>query len=444
LLTDIDCDCADSVASIVIESTAMLKHLLTIAILFGTTTASASTPAPFIDSFDRPFNAYSWVTTHNSFNRIFWPVPNQTAPIRTQLYQGVRGLMLDTHSRNGSAYLCHGSCTGSESSLEDTFNDEIMPFMDLDPTAVVVVFLEDYASYEDLNRSLNRIPRLAAMSFDPSRWPNDRDQWPTLRDIIDSGQRLLIFTLNESNSGDFAVDEGNVHIMRSTDGTVENYWSLGDTIFTHDYSCKSRWDHIPLSTKQVSFPGKRWDRLFVMNHFHGVSFEPHSASDNSFAQLWDRSNTCHQEAHRTPNFIAIDHYASGQGLPFAGFLTQGGIILYDANDNDASSNIVCGIPGRVPIEINLKADYLMRCENDAARSIRLINLPAGTQVTVYDSPVGLDDDDRTFITATGDVKDSYLPTFEQNYWEQTLRSEHDHVNGLDGKVSHITISHASQ
>jgi len=287
--------------------------------------AATNTPAPYIDTLDQPFDRYTWLTTHNAFNYGFTPVPNQTRHIPTQLNDGVRGLMLDFVESRGRVYLCHSICLFGELTLEATFNEQIMPFLRNDPRAILTLHVEDYASRSALHKALNSVPGLARITFDPQTW--NTPDWPTPQQMIGAGQRLLIFNLNNDNSGDFAVDEGNVHIMASTDGTVENDWSLGDTIFTHDYTCKSRWGDIPLDRKSVAFPGKAWNRLFVMNQFHGVSLNLHARLDNRFDRLLDRvDNYCAGPAMRKPNFIAVDHYEQGDGLAFARAVTQDGKI----------------------------------------------------------------------------------------------------------------------
>lgn len=412
----------------------IFTSILLWAISFGV--AASSTPAPFIDTLDQPFDRYTWLTTHNAFNYGFTPVPNQTNRIPAQLRDGVRGLMLDFVQSRGRIYLCHSICLSGELTLEATFNEQIMPFLREDPHAILTLHVEGNVSRSMLHTALNGVPGLAHMTFDPQRW--DTPDWPTPQQMIDAGQRLLIFNLNNSNSGDFAVDEGNVHIMASTDGTVENYWSLGDTIFTHDYTCRSRWSDIPLDRKSVAFPGKAWNRLFVMNQFHGVSLGLHSRLDNRFDRLLDRvDNYCAGPAMRKPNFIAVDHYEQGDGLAFSGVATQGGVILYKGNA--AAGDIVCGVPGRVHIDANIENNGFKSCKNDVARSARIIGLPAGTRIGVYDSPDDSTSDDYTTIVLRKDVTNLIIPSFETTDTNADREITYHRKNGLDGEISRIVI-----
>jgi hypothetical protein len=131
---------------------------------------------------------------------------------------------------------------------------------------------------------------------------------------VRGGQRLLIFTDNAANVGDYpSPGGGRATVMDGQDATVENYWSLGDTIFSHDWSCRSRWGSVPLNAGRVSFfPGKSWPRLFVMNQFHGVGETLHARSDNKLSHLWARVHEhCLPRSGRLPNFIAVDFYHQG-------------------------------------------------------------------------------------------------------------------------------------
>ncbi|HEX7815560.1 hypothetical protein [Dyella sp.] len=395
----------------------------------------ANTPAPFVHSMDLPFNQYSWVAAHNAFNRNLTPVPNQSLTMAAQLQAGVRGLMLDLVQSGNEVRLCHSVCLGGEERLENALKDTIMPFLASNSDAVVTLLVEGEVPRAMLHTSFNRVPGLANATFKPGSW--NTSQWPTLRQMKESGQRLLIFHLNSSMAGDYELNSGTAHVMASTQGTVENYWSLGDTIFSHDYSCKSRWDNIPLASRSVTFPGKSWDRLFVMNQFHGVSLSAHSRQDNRFDKLLDRHNNhCFPAAQRIANYIAIDHIEQGDGLPFAGVLSQGGVIFYEGNR--AMQNIVCGIPGRVTININTQNDSL-GCENDEARSARIVGLPAGTRISIYDSPSGSTSDDYTIITLRRNIEDLVIPTFQQNVNNADIEMVFRRHNGLDGKVSRIKI-----
>lgn len=287
------------------------------ALLSLPTLAAAHTPEDRSRSFDR----YSWVTTHNAFTSNGL-VPNQTQTIGQQLAAGVRGLMLDLHSDKGRVRLCHKTCVGPSQPFADLLNETILPFMENDPDAIVSLHLEDFTDEGDLVAELGKAPGLAGKTFDPHAWTTT--QWPSYEEIVRSGQRILLFSLNPDHSGALMTSSGAVHVMSSEDFTVENYWSLGTTFLWHDNACRSRWDEStrPLSRRDIGGkPG--WRPLFTMNQFHGVAFEPHADVDNDFGRLASRYiDHCRPVARRKPNFVAVDFHQHGDTAKFVDWLTR--------------------------------------------------------------------------------------------------------------------------
>jgi hypothetical protein len=392
---------------------------------------------------DLPLNEGHWVATHNAFASHDLIVRNQNKSISRQLDDGVRGLMLDLHNHRGAVYVCHESCNkywnASKSRLRDWFDKEILPFLAANPQAVISLFLEDNASRPLLQAELAAIPALAGKSFDPSTWSSSQ-AWPTLRQLVDKGQRLLLFTYNNGNAGTYRTGSGTVTLMKAQDALTENYWSLGNTIGQHDNSCVSRWSGIPLNRSTVGFPGKSWPRLFVMNHFHGQGEANHANIDNRFDTLQRRVDShCRPAAGRAPNYIAVDFYEHGDPLEYAGVLSRGGVILHEGNRG--SQDIVCGIPYQDPDGFTLRAsnEKTRGCENDEARSATLVNIKKGATITLYDSPSGSANDDWTTIVAKKDIGTLTIDSFEANRSDDAVDVTHIRNNGLDGKVSYVEL-----
>lgn len=269
----------------------------------------------------RTFDSYSWVTTHNAFTSNGL-IPNQSQTIERQLAEGVRGFMLDLHNDEGRVRLCHNTCVGTSRTFADLVNDTLLPFLERDPHAILTLHLEDFTDVDRLVAELDRAPGLVGKTFDPDAWTTEA--WPTYADIVESGQRILIFSLNRGHSGALATKTGAVHIMPSEVFTVENHWSLGTTMFQHDNRCRSRWDEWiqPLSRREIEGkPG--WRPLFTMNQFHGVAVEFHARKDNSFERLSARYlEHCRPVARRKPNFVAVDFHQHGDTAKFADWLTR--------------------------------------------------------------------------------------------------------------------------
>ena len=173
------------------------------------------------DLCDRPFNEVVFPSTHNSMaaDNYGWSslVTTQTWSIRDQLRLGIRALAIDVwYAREGGAidigygdvdndvagptrpgvepYLCHGQCQLGSKRLEDGFA-EVLSFLQESPREVVLIYVEDYVSPEDMKTVVE----------DSGLWPyvHTGPQTATLRQLIDSGKRLVFVSQNKTTGGDW-------------------------------------------------------------------------------------------------------------------------------------------------------------------------------------------------------------------------------------------------
>ncbi len=99
--------------------------------------------------------------------------------------------------------------------------------------------------------------------------------------------------------------------------------------------------------------------------------------------------------------------------------------------------------GRVPMRYGWSCNLKKNCSsipNDEARSM-IVSADSGYLIKVYDSPDGKTNDDYARIWVESGVRSCLVPTFERS---QSLCGGRVHVtysggNGLDGKVSRITV-----
>ncbi|MFN8204373.1 MAG: hypothetical protein U0S48_17580 [Solirubrobacteraceae bacterium] len=181
-----------------------------------------------------------WPATHNSYaaaDQPGWVFPNQRRPIGRQLADGIRGLTLDVHwgvrdPRTGRVrtdldadgmehnkvvaqigpqglraaqrvaggigigdltgprelYLCHTLCELGAEPL-DAELQVIRRFLDTHPQQVVTIIFEPYVPPGAIEAAMRRTGLLdQAVAFDRTQ------PLPTLRRLIDTGQRLIVFT----------------------------------------------------------------------------------------------------------------------------------------------------------------------------------------------------------------------------------------------------------
>ena len=236
----------------------------------------------------RRYDQVAYATTHNAMSSADqqWFQPNQQHPIRRQLEDGVRALMVDTHYGGDQVLLCHGLCATGSTPLADALA-VIRRFLHDNPREVVTLLVEDHVSAADTAAVFGRAGLLGTVTTHRPGAP-----WPTLREMIASGERLVVFAEKGGGSPAWYHD-----LWEQAWETPYSFGGAGD------FSCaKNR--------------GTAGAPLFVLNHFITRVFpSPGAAREvNGGAVLGARARQCARESGRLPNFVAVDFYATGDLL----------------------------------------------------------------------------------------------------------------------------------
>lgn len=272
----------------------------------GTTIVLEHEPLPSTDCnghrelCTRPYDDVRNITTHNAMSNADdgWIGPNQTHDVPTQLAAGVRGLMLDTYRAGDpndignpqvpdvdpdSSYLCHAFCFLGSQPLAEGLT-EIREFLDAEPGAVVTLIIESYLSHD-----------LTAAAFDasgltPYAYVHDGGAWPTLGELIDAGDRLVVLQ-------DEPVDPTYPWLMNVWDHAFETHFSAS---VPADFSCADN-------------RGTPTSELFILNHFLTDTFgSPELAAQvNGNPLLIDRVGECEAFHDTTATFVTVDFYEIG-------------------------------------------------------------------------------------------------------------------------------------
>lgn len=255
-----------------------------------------------------PFNRYSWLTTHNAFAQsgvksatgsVIVAGTNQEDTVTSQLKNGVRGLMLDMYDFNNDIWLCHsfrGQCYNI-TAFQPAVNvlKEIQVFLEANPSEIVTIFIEDYVtSSMGLTKVFNS-SGLSKYLFPVSKMPQSGEDWPTVDDMVQQNQRLVVFTSKSSKE----ASEGIAYEWKYV---VENQYGNAGMVAG---SCPNRAESSPMDTKTRS--------LVLLNYFPDNPNVTGSCKDNS-APLISMVNTCYEAAgKRWPNFISVDFYQKNDG-----------------------------------------------------------------------------------------------------------------------------------
>jgi len=276
-----------------------------------------------------------FVGAHNAMSNAEvpgWLFPHQNHLIPRQLEDGVRALLIDVHygvpagdkvitdfDREGTGssrgkiegalgpeatdaalrirarwrghetgpsaiYFCHGFCELGAYPVEPTLAG-VREFMVANPGEVVILVIEDYIAPEDIARLLQDAG-LVDLIYTGSLTP----PVPTLREMIDSGQRLVVF-IESGKSG--------VSWLRSA------WEAMQETPYTFhkpaDFSCGPN-------------RGPKTAPFFQINNWIESTPAPRPSNAeivNGYSALLARARACAEQRGRLPNILAVDFYDVG-------------------------------------------------------------------------------------------------------------------------------------
>jgi hypothetical protein len=283
---------------------------------------------------DRRLNEVVIAATHNSYAGADYPgflFPGQEGTISTQLEAGVRGLWIDTYyglpgrrvytetdridpalnaqlqeelgpkfvaaaeairseiARPGDEepriYLCHGYCELGAVEAEEAF-EQIADFLRQHPHEVLIIDIEDYTTPADTVDLIERTG-LADYVYEGPPGP----PWPTLRQMISSGGRVLI---------------GAEH---RTGGAPSWYRRIYSLFQETPYQFKT-----PAQMSCARNRGKPGNSLFLINNWIDTDPTPrptNAARVNARDFLLARARRCQRQRGRLPNVLSVDFYGEG-------------------------------------------------------------------------------------------------------------------------------------
>jgi hypothetical protein len=327
-------------------ATALVGAVLAVFLTTGGTTTAAPAPGPCNGRealCDRPFDEVALPATHNSMSVPLpgWFSAEHERPIARQLRDGIRGLLVDTHygdllgngrvrtffgsraelrrraeedgvsreavdaalrtrERAGfrgpgerGMYLCHSFCELGATPLGEVL-DDLHDFLVANPDEVVVVINQDYVTPADMVAAVRR----AGLEQFAYKGPADAD-WPTLREMIDTNQRLVLLAENHAGAApwyrlayDGITEETPFAFSRPVQLTSESGRAA---------SCRAN-------------RGREGSPLFLLNHWittSPVARPSHAAEVNAYEPLLARARECARLRRHAMNVVAVNFYERG-------------------------------------------------------------------------------------------------------------------------------------
>ncbi|MFF8573588.1 hypothetical protein ACF07W_24535 [Streptomyces sp. NPDC015140] len=272
---------------------------------------------------DARYDEIAQLASHNAMattaDRFIGPL--QDPDIVGQLGAGVRVLLLDTHQwerpeevadrlstsdfspdlrrrltgilgrvnpPHPGLWLCHSVCGAGALELVPTLG-QIGDWLRDNPTEVVTLILQDGVDPVTTQNALLQAG-LADLLYRPD--PDPDRPWPKLKDMIDSGRRLVVFA-------------------EQADGPAPWYRNLYRYGMETPFAFRS-----PDEMSCVPNRGGSDKRLFLLNHFvtAGGGLRLDAGTVNSRERVLERAHNCERQRGRPVNFIAVDYATIGDAL----------------------------------------------------------------------------------------------------------------------------------
>lgn len=231
---------------------------------------------------DRPFDQVVLPGTHNSMSardEDFF-APNQEHGIDRQLEDGIRGFLIDTYFWQGEYQLCHGTCEiGSTTAAVGL--GYLRDFLVANPDEVIAIIFQNAISPEQTVEMMEAA-QLDSLVMQPRTGP-----WPTLAELIDNNERILV-TLESGSGPDW--------LPRAWDVYFDTRYSFSEE---SQFNCAVN-------------RGSGDNPLHLLNHWlqDPLPLPELGARANAYETLRARVDQC-AEQDVFPNLIAVDFYETG-------------------------------------------------------------------------------------------------------------------------------------
>ncbi|TEB26197.1 hypothetical protein FA13DRAFT_1737598 [Coprinellus micaceus] len=260
---------------------------------------------------DRRYGNTTFLTAHNSFAFSSNPLAlarNQVVDIPSQMNIGARVLQGQAHMVNGKLRFCHTSCILFDGGLVLDYVKKVKTFLDANPYEVFTFIFTnpDRASIPDVWKPIFDEAGIPPMAYVPPSRPMKRNDWPTLRNLIDANKRVIIF-LDAGADG-------------SAGGTVDFILPQFQMVWEGPFSPTD--SNFPCKIDRTAGPLSNDDHLHLINHNLNrkiigdilIADFATASSTNTVNKIVAHANGCAPLSQgRAPNYVLLDFINIGEG-----------------------------------------------------------------------------------------------------------------------------------
>jgi len=258
---------------------------------------------------DRKYGNVSFVGAHDSFafsTNPFALARTQEVDVTAQLRLGVRLLQAQAHMDGKDLHFCHTSCALFNGGTVKNYLINVKHFLDRHPNQVLTIIIANPEKVKaEVWQHVFESTGLAEMAYVPPQASMTREDWPTLREMLDSGKRVVVF-----------IDKG------AEERSVPYLLPQFTMMWEDEYDPTDR--NFPCKVDRTSGPLAPSQQLNLINHNLNVDLMPigrglripdrlNTPRVNSVHSITAHANHCAPLAgEHYPNFVLVDFVNVGQ------------------------------------------------------------------------------------------------------------------------------------
>ncbi|TEB26200.1 PLC-like phosphodiesterase [Coprinellus micaceus] len=271
---------------------------------------------------DRKYGNVTFLGAHDSFAHSPNPFAlsrTQEVPLTEQLNLGARLLQAQSHMVDGKLHFCHTSCGLFDGGLVEDYLRTVKTWMDKNPNEVITFIFTNpgNVSVSEVWKPLFEKTGMDKLAYIPPSPVMSRDDWPTLREFITGGKRLIIFL---DKGADNRVNPEQEYILPQFKMVWEDPYNPTDASF-------------PCKVDRTAGPLSPTDQLYLINHNLNFDILPffkpgfklpdrlNSPRTNGIYSIYSHALNCAAIMNnKNPNFVLTDFTNVGQAMAAVNFL----------------------------------------------------------------------------------------------------------------------------